>query len=194
MQEKEIISWLKKNKPELYYIHIASKNMLKKKKVGAMGKLFAESNEYIQRDWINKNTELKVIKRDDKDSDLLEVGYDLRTVDGVLKIQSKLRYGQLMIEPTRRPNKNQNGDVTYKRYSIGEADVYLFSKPKSWEQYTNIKSWEFVAIPEKDLIDSKNSGYLVKCVPMKVWNKYVGKTKEVLERVYKQKSKRKRVL
>ena len=81
--ENQVIEWLKQNEPSTYYLRIAQFGLVNKKNAKRdLGKLFAESNEHIQCDWINENTSLEVIQRDDTDSDANESGYDLTTTDG----------------------------------------------------------------------------------------------------------------
>jgi hypothetical protein len=188
MNEPQIMEWLKLNKPDVYYLALSSTNLVKNGNVRDLGKLYAEANEYIQLDWINENTNLRVIKRDEFDNSGTADGWDLITSDGVLKIQSKLRFGGFHIEQTRRNTTNNSlnnrANSGYIRYAVGEADVYLFSKPKSLEKYTDIKSWDIIAIPEEDLIDLNCPGFLYRSVPKKIWVKWIGRTKDVLEQTH----------
>ena len=169
---------------------MAQKELIKNSEIRDLGKLFSVPNEHIQCDWINENTNLTVIKRDDFNSDTNASGFDLITDDHVLKIQSKLRAGSLHLEQTRRKSqKNKNSSSTgHVRYSVGEADIYLFSKPDV-NDYTNIDKWEFIAIPESSLVDPKNSKYLLPRIPKRIWKKYVGVAKEILESEYLNKKK-----
>lgn len=188
MKETEVMKWLKENRPDIYYIKLASDNFLKKRNIRELGKIFSEANEYIQKDWIHSNTSLKVVRNDDYTLNNVGFNYDLITSDGLMKIQCKLRFSGLYIEQTRRPTKNNllNNRATsgYVRYAMGEADIYLFSRPKSVEKYTDIKSWDIVAIPENELIDTKIPGYLVRSASEKSFKKYLGKTRETLEEAY----------
>ena len=109
-------------------------------------------------------------------------------IDGKLKIQSKLRATSIHLEQTRRTSgkntvKSSTGHV---RYSVGEADVYMFSRPDV-EDYINISKWEYIAIPEKELIDPSNPQYLLPRVNKSIWKKYIGKANEVLESAYNSK-------
>ena len=159
--KEEVYKWLKENDPMLYYLSISMQNLSDGNlELRDLGKLFADPNEYIQRDYINKNTSLKVIKR--KDGDLNATGFDLITTDSILKIQSKLRAGAIHLEQTRRKSKkNTNSSNTgHVRYSVGEADVYIFSRPDC-SDYLNLKKWQYIAIPETALIDPKNPKYLL---------------------------------
>lgn len=193
MTEEDVMVWLQKNRPDMYYMKLASDNFLRKKNIRELGKIFSEANEYIQRDWIHANTNLKVIRNDEYTGSNVGDNYDLITTDGILKIQSKLRFNRLYIEQTRRPTKNNNindrASSGYVRYAFGEADIYLFSKPKSIESYSDIKSWDIVAIPEYELIDNNKSIYLVVNVSQKIFKKYIGKTEETLQNIYLSKKK-----
>jgi hypothetical protein len=188
MTEKDVMNWLLKNKPHVYYMNIACDNFLEKRNIRELGKLFSEVNEYVQKDWIHKNTNLIVVRNDDYNNSIIGFDYDLITSDGLLKIQSKIRYNRLHIEQTRRPTRtntlNNRSSSGYVRYAVGESDVFLFSKPKSIENYLDINSWDIVAIPEYELIDSNNPKFLRVSAPKKIYEKYLGKTKEVLEQTY----------
>jgi hypothetical protein len=188
MTEKQVMDWLLKNKPYVYYMKVACDNFLEKKNIRELGKIFSEVNEYVQRDWIHKNTNLTVIRNDEYNHSNVGFDYDLITIDGKLKIQSKIRFGRLHIEQTRRPTKtnsiNNRSSSGYVKYAVGESDIFLFSKPKSVESYLDIESWDIVAIPEYELIDLNNPEYLSISCSKKTYNKYVGKTKEVLESTY----------
>ncbi len=188
MTEQHITEWLEKNRPDIFYVKLALDNFLKKQNIRELGKIFSEANEYIQRDWIHSNTSLHVIRNDEYTENNIGFNYDLITTDGLLKIQSKLRFKALHIEQTRRPTKNnslnQRASSGYVRYAVGEADIYLFSKPRSIEEYSNIKTWDIVAIPEEELIDKNNPELLLVTVPQKIFKHYLGKAKETLENTY----------
>tara|TARA_A100001515_G_scaffold88032_1_gene69990 strand:+ start:144 stop:719 length:576 start_codon:yes stop_codon:yes gene_type:complete len=186
--EKHISRWLRENEPSVYYLRQSQKSLNKNLALRDLGKLFADPNEHIQKDWINENTSLNVVQRDDFEDDSNASGFDLCTTDDVLKIQSKLRAVTFHLEQTRRKSeKNKNSsDTGHVRYSVGEADVYLFSRPNV-DDYTNINKWEFIAIPESELIDPKNTDYLIPRVPKKIWINFVGKAKEILEKEYNRK-------
>jgi len=188
--EQKVLDYLKKHNPSIYYLWKSEKDLIKNSEIRDLGKLFSDPNEHIQCDWINENTILKVVKRDDFNSDANASGFDLITFDSILKIQSKLRAKGLHLEQTRRKSqKNENSSSTgHVRYSVGEADVYMFSRP-DLNDYTNINSWEYIAIPESSLVDPKNSKYLLPRVPKSIWKKYVGLTKEILESEYLNKKK-----
>lgn len=181
----EALNWLKENEPSVYYLRESQKSLSKDTNLRDLGKLFADPNEHIQKDWINNNTKLNVVVRDDYESDANAAGHDLETTDEVLKIQSKLRAKTLHLEQTRRKSiKNEHSSSTgHVRYSVGEADVYLFSRPDV-EDYLNIDKWEYIAIPERYLVDEDNPKYLVPRVNKSIWKNFVGRVKEILEEEY----------
>jgi hypothetical protein len=185
INEKQVLDYLKINNPSVYYLWLSQKDLAKNTELRDLGKLFADPNEHIQRDWINQNTKLNVVKRDDFNSDANASGYDLITTDNILKIQSKLRATDIHLEQTRRKSiKNKNSsDTGHVRYSVGEADVYVFSRPDI-NDYLNIDKWEYIAIPESAIIDPKNPKYLRPRVPKSIWKKYIGNTKDILEKEY----------
>lgn len=190
INEVQVLDYLKKNNPSVYYLWLSQKDLAKNTELRDLGKLFADPNEHIQRDWINKNTKLNVVKRDDFNSDANASGYDLITTDNILKIQSKLRATDIHLEQTRRKSiKNKNSsDTGHVRYSVGEADVYVFSRPDI-DDYLNINKWEYIAIPESAIIDSKNPKYLRPRVPKSIWKKYIGNAIDILEKEYLNKKK-----
>lgn len=167
------------------YISMSLENLSKKGELRDLGKLMAEPNEYIVRDWINKNTKLHVVKRDEVDVDSNASGYDLITTDMKLRIQVKLRAKALHLEQTRRKSKKNtnNSSTGHVKYAVGEADVYMFSRPDLTD-YVNVDKWEYIAIPESALLDPKNPGYLVPRITSKLWKPYVGKAKEILQTAY----------
>ena len=187
MTKHQVYRWLKKNDPMLYYLSLSKESLVDGNlELRDLGKLFSDPNEYIQRDYINKNTSLKVIKR--KDGDLNATGFDLITTDSILKIQSKLRATAIHLEQTRRKSKkNTNSSNTgHVRYSVGEADVYIFSRPDC-SDYLNLKKWQYIAIPETALIDPKNPKYLLPRVPKRIWKNYISNFVEILENKYLEK-------
>lgn len=183
--ENEVFEYLKKNQKSVYYLWKSQKDLSKNTELRDLGKLFADANEHIQADWINENTALNVVKRDDFNLDSNASGYDLITHDSILKIQSKLRANSIHLEQTRRKSeKNEfSSNTGHVRYSVGEADVYVFSRPDI-SDYLNIEKWNYIAIPESALIDPKNPKYLLPRVPKGIWKNYIGKTTETLENEY----------
>ena len=106
--------------------------------------------------------------------------YDRLSSNG-LRIQVKFRGGNtLHMEQTRRTTgKNasagaKNGQV---RYAIGSFDVILFIIPKS---HDSIDDWEYLAIPNSELEDSRMTGYCVGQVPSRLRKKYTGRAKEIM--------------
>jgi len=183
--KEQVDKWLYENNKALYYLNQSMESLTENTELRDMGKLFADPNEHIQKDWINDNTSLEVKLRDDFDSDANASGFDLITTDGKLKIQSKLRAKDIHLEQTRRKSeKNKNSsDTGHVRYSMGEADVYVFSRPNI-DDYINIDSWDYIAIPESVLEDPKNPGYLVPRVNKSIWKNYLNNPIEVLETEY----------
>tara|TARA_Y100001963_G_C6781031_1_gene449873 strand:- start:2641 stop:3216 length:576 start_codon:yes stop_codon:yes gene_type:complete len=184
----EALNWLRENEPSVYYLRESQKSLSNDVNLRDLGKLFADPNEHIQKDWVNENTKLNVEVRDDFEDDANAAGYDLYTTDGVLTIQSKLRARGLHLEQTRRKSKkNENSSSTgHVRYSVGEADVYLFSRPDV-EDYLNIGKWNYIAIPERFLVDKENPKYLVPRVNKSIWKNFIGRATEILEEEYDRK-------
>lgn len=168
------------------YFDIGLQGLLRDKNYRDLGKLFAEANEYFQQDWINENCDFQVEKRNDFDDDADASGYDLISADSKMKIQSKLRATSIHLEQTRRKSgkntiaENNTGHV---RYKVSELDVVLVSRP-NLDEYDNMDKWELIALPTKDIEDPKTPGYCYANVPKRIWSKYIGHTKEVLEEVY----------
>jgi hypothetical protein len=183
---KEIVMWwLKKNWKSLYYIARAWETLIQNSSLRDLGKLMAEPNEWIVIDKINEETTIQVKKSEvDKNG----TGFDIVSIDEKFKIQSKLRAKEFHLENTRRKSQKNiegthNGHV---RYSVGEADIYIFSRP-FLENYGDIDSWSFIAIPECELIDPKHPNFLIGSVPTKIWKKYEGKFSETIEMTYQSK-------
>lgn len=185
MLSEETLNLIRKENKIIYYVVLSFMKLLEKNNLRDLGKILAEGNEYVQKDWINENTIIKVKKRND--GDLNGSGYDLISEDNLLKINSKIRSTTFHLENTRRKSKkNENSSSTgHVAYTVGESDVYFFSKPNT-EDYGSLEKWEFIAVPESELIDSENPKYLVTNVPKKVLNKFIGKTKETLENLHSQ--------
>jgi hypothetical protein len=193
MLSNETLCQIKKESKIIYYLIVSFITILGKNDNRELGKILANANEDVQKDWINSNTILETKKRDDQD--LNGSGFDLITVDNLLTINSKIRVNTLHLENTRRKSgknkeSSKNGHVAY---SVGESDVYLFSRPKK-DEYSNLNKWEFIAIPEKELIDPKNPKYLVTNVSKKLEKKYIGKTKETLENIYQEKLTKSKII
>jgi len=174
------------------YIMIAFEALIRENNKRDLGKLLAEPNEHIQRDWINKSQDkFSVLRRQDffeSTDDINGGGFDLITTDKVLTIQSKFRGSTMHMEQTRRASEKNidagliNGHV---RYSMGEADVYIFTKPN--DDYKNIYNWEFIAIPESYLEDPRHIGYLYGIIPDNIVEVFKGKTIETLLNCYENK-------
>ena len=167
------------------YVIETLKIMQKSMNTRDFGKLVAPANEILQSDWINQNTNLVLVDREDEDHN--ESGYDLVTESG-LKIQCKFRSADLHLENTRRhSNKNQgNASRTgHTAYSLGEADVYVFTIPKDKKDRKSMLrsplGVDLLAIPERALADPDNPGFLKTRVLMPVFREFQHRAKEVLE-------------
>ena len=169
------------------YLTMSIEALKREKNWRDLGKAFAAANEHYQADWINKNTFISVEVRDDFDADKDAGGYDIISLDDKkMKTQSKIRINTIHLEQTRRKSKKHEGGASttgHVAYMVDEMDVFLISRPNK-DDYSNMERWELIALPAKDLENPKNPGYIYTNVPKKIWTKYVGKTKEILEEVY----------
>jgi len=169
------------------YLVLSIRALMKEKNWRDLGKSFATANEHFQEDWINENCSFDVMVRDDFNTDKDAGGYDIVSLDDKkMKIQSKIRVKTIHLEQTRRKSKKNGGEASvtgHVAYKVGGMDVFLISRP-DMEQYDDMERWEIIALPAKALENPKNPGFIYNNVPKKIWTKYVGKTKEVLEEVY----------
>ena len=169
------------------YLVMSIRALMKEKNWRDLGKAFATANEHFQKDWINENTSFMVKVRDDFDNDKDAGGYDLVSLDDKkMKIQSKIRINTIHLEQTRRKSKKHEGGASvtgHVAYMVDEMDVFLISRPCK-DDYSDMEKWELIALPAKALENPKNPGFIYNNVPKKIWTKYVGKTKEILERGY----------
>ena len=158
------------------------------------GKVVQYGNEELQKDWIVHNTKLRLVNREDDDHN--ESSYDLIT-ENDLRIQSKIRSGDLHLENTRR-HSNKNAGAASKTghtaYSVGEADVYVFTIPKDKKDKNafirSTSGAEILAIPEHALVDRNNPGFLKTRVLVAVVKEYKGRAAEVLEMLDQQKKEK----
>jgi len=164
------------------FVEKAYKTLLKEHDTRELGKFLANANEHMQAAWINNNTNLNVILRDDDDHN--GTGYDLISNSG-LRIQSKFRGGKsLFIEQTRRISAKNLGAAAASGHvvpSIGECDVYIFTIPAG--DYKDLNNSQLLAIPEHELEDPKNPGFLRRSVLKPLRDKYHGRATEVLEKL-----------
>ena len=161
--------------------------LVKENNTKELGKFLANANEHMQVSWINSNTSLSVKLRDDDDHN--GTGYDLISESG-MRIQSKYRGGKnksgrpsLFIEQTRRGSKKNEGAASRTGHvvpAVGECDVYLFTVPDN-SAPGNLAKVARIAIPEDELKDPTNPGFLVPRVAADLQDKYKGRAKEVLE-------------
>lgn len=168
------------------YVLEALWSIQKQNNTREFGKLVQHGNEVFQRDWIEGNTSLKIATRDD--GDVNESGYDHVTTQG-LRIQCKYRVSELHLENTRRHSKKNKGAASksgHTAYSVGEADVYVFTRPRDKNKealMAGVEGAELLAIPEYELEDPKNPGFLKTRVLKPLQEKYQGRAIEILERM-----------
>ena len=164
------------------YILTAFDDMVAKNDTRELGKMLAMANEHWQRDWINKNTNLKVSRREDvEDCDNNQSGYDLLSLKP-LRIQSKFRSTTLHMENTRRVSEKNRGMASssgHVTYSCDECDIFCITRPCG--EYENVDKWEMLAIPASELADPKRPGFLRGTIPKAIENQYRGRAKEILE-------------
>ena len=145
-----------------------------------IGKFLAFPTERtIAPQWLREECGIETDQSPD-DNEGQQEKYDRLSSNG-LRIQVKFRGGNtLHMEQTRRTTgKNasagaKNGQV---RYAIGSFDVILFIIPKS---HDSIDDWEYLAIPNSELEDSRMTGYCVGQVPSRLRKKYSGRAKEIM--------------
>jgi len=156
----------------IHYINEAHKCMIEENDTRELGKIRAAAAEFLVKDWINNNTNLKVFRRKELkelNSDKNESGYDLFCPENNLRIQVKYRADTFHLETTRRNsrkniNQNQTGHIAY---SANECDMFVFVRPS--DNFSDIK---FIAIPVDELKDKKNSNILVTRVSSSVIKKF----------------------
>jgi hypothetical protein len=171
------------------YIALAWDDMARECIKREIGKMLAIPNEFFQKDWINENTELKVLRREEMedDGDKNQSGYDLLSRNS-LRIQAKFRSSTIHLENTRRHSKKNQGAASqsgHVAYRVEETDVYCFSRPEEG-CYINTDDTEILAIPARDLEDPKNPGFIRRSVPKSIVNKYKGRAIEILESMEKE--------
>ena len=145
-----------------------------------IGKFLAFPTErIIAPQWLREECGIETDQSPD-DNEGQQEKYDRLSSNG-LRIQVKFRGGNtLHMEQTRRTTgKNasagaKNGQV---RYAIGSFDVILFIIPKS---HDSIDDWEYLAIPNSELEDSRMTGDCVGQVPVRLRKKYTGRAKEIM--------------
>jgi len=164
------------------YILRAHADLLEEQNNKEIGKIRQHANEYLQQEWIAANTDLNPLRHSEikDDTSLMEdlacdhneSGWDLIDKESGLKIQSKYRGGKTVhMEQTRRNSKKNEGNAStsgHVVYSEGEFDVAVITRPESYSNHCTGK--DFIVIPEQELRDPKNPGYLYKNVPKKVWS------------------------
>jgi len=149
-----------------------------------IGKCLQLACEYVCKSFINEQTSLTCLLREESEeikTDKNASGFDLVTTETLLTINAKCRTSQLHMAPSgrRMSFKNQKSlDQGYSRYAIGECDVYMIVIPN--DDYLDYTKWDFIAIPEYEIYDSKIPGYLIGTVPKDIAEKYKGIEKSIL--------------
>jgi len=170
------------------YAEEAFKNMIVENDTREIGKFLAIGNEYMQMDWINRNTNLTVTRETGgNDGNKNGSGYDLISSRG-LRIQAKFRSNTFHLECTRRisqKNRGAGSSSGHVAYSTGEADVYFFTRPNG--NFEDASKAELIAIPASALQDPNNPGFLRRSVPKSIINQWTGKTKATLEKLEREK-------
>jgi hypothetical protein len=178
----------------------AHADLLKEQNSKEIGKIRQHANEYLQQDWISENTKLKPLRHSEikADSSLMrelacdhnEGGWDLIDKKSRLRIQSKYRGGKTVhMEQTRRNSKKNEGKASasgHVVYSEGEFDVAMITRPSSYSD--DCMGRDFIVIPEQELRDPKNPGYLYRNVPKRIWSLWQEKdSAETLNRLWMRK-------
>ena len=70
-------------KTQTEYFEMGLQGLLRDENYRDLGKLFAEANEYFQRDWINENCSFQVKKRTDFNDDADASGFDIISIDDI---------------------------------------------------------------------------------------------------------------
>tara|TARA_B100001123_G_C15000707_1_gene903446 strand:+ start:255 stop:821 length:567 start_codon:yes stop_codon:yes gene_type:complete len=156
----------------------AHRELIENKNSREVGKIRQQANEHLQQEWINKNTNLNVLRRTDlpEDSEFLsdhnESGWDMVCKKSGLRIQSKYRGGQTIhMEQTRRVSKKNKGSASssgHVVYTNDEFDVLVVTRPAQYRMECGKE--DFIVMPVSAVEDPKNPGFLYKNVPKSVWS------------------------
>lgn len=142
---------------------------------------------YVRR-WLLEEC---AIESDSSENDDMgnESTWDILTKNKV-RIQVKYRGGKsqsgrpkLFLETTRRNSKKNSGAKSssgHVAYSSDEFDLAIFVIPSTDFDFLNTSGLQIIAIPSENLIDPKHPEILVKNVPAKIMDRYLGKGKEVI--------------
>ncbi len=161
---------------------------VKEKNTRDIGKFLQFVAEGYARRWLKEECGINSSCAEN-DENGNETTWDILT-ENVIRDQVKYRGGKsssgrpkLFLETTRRNSKknagakSQSGHVAY---GCDEFDVALFVVPPKDFDFLNTSSLEIIAIPAKELINPKHPEILVKNVPAKLMDRYLGKAKEVV--------------
>jgi hypothetical protein len=151
---------------------MAQRSLIDEKNTREIGKSRQHSSERLVQNYLNENwrkvyrqEELKNMEGIDHDHN--ESGFDLLEPISGLKIQVKYRGGSnIHLEQTRRTSTKNLGKASesgHVVYSSGEFDVLLAIRPTEF-RYDFQPEKDLVIIPEHELHDSKNPGFLAKSV------------------------------
>lgn len=167
---------------EAYYEKVKEKNT---RDIGKFLQFVAEG--YAQR-WLKEECGIDSSCAEN-DENGNETPWDILTKNSI-RHQVKYRGGKtpsgrpkLFLETTRRNStknagaKSQSGHVAY---GSDEFDIALFVVPSKDFDFLNTSGLDIIAIPIKELIDPKHPEILVKNVPAKLMDRYLGKAKEIV--------------
>lgn len=167
---------------EAYHEKVEEKNT---RDIGKMLQFVAEG--YARR-WLKEECEIESTSSENDDMGN-ETTWDILTANKT-RAQVKYRGGKvksgrpnLFLETTRRNSiknagaKSSSGHVAY---SSDEFDIALFVIPSKDFDFFTTFGLEVIAIPSKELINPKHPDILVKNVPAKIMDRYLGKAKEVI--------------
>jgi hypothetical protein len=153
-----------------------------------IGKFLQFVAEGYARRWLKEECGIESTSSENDDSGN-ETTWDILTENNI-RNQVKYRGGKtksgrpkLFLETTRRNSaknagaKSSSGHVAY---GSDEFDVALFVIPSDDFDFLNTSGLEVISIPAKELVDPKHPDILVKNVPAKIMDRYLGRAKEVI--------------
>jgi hypothetical protein len=177
-----------KNYNILELIYEAYQEKVEQKNIRDIGKFLQFVAEGYARRWLKEECGIDSSCAEN-DENGNETTWDILTENSIRE-QVKYRGGKsasgrpkLFLETTRRNSKknvgakSQSGHVAY---GSDEFDVALFVVPSKDFDFLNTSGLEIIAIPAKELVDPNHPEILVKNVPSKLMDRYLGKAKEVV--------------
>lgn len=166
----------------------AYQEKVEQKNTRDIGKFLQFVAEEYARRWLKEECGIESNSAEN-DENGNETTWDILT-EALIRYQVKYRGGKsasgrpkLFLETTRRNSKknagakSQSGHVAY---GSNEFDVAMFIVPSQDFDFLNTSGLEIIAIPAKELIDPNHPEILVKNVPAKLMDRYLGKVKEVV--------------